>query len=110
MSKTVTRAMLSEQAAEATELLKADVSHIGQRMFELIGAELIAGETVKLTGFGSLQVRHRAERVGRNPRTGEEHRIAPHSTVMFIPSAKLREALDAISANGGKPASKKTKD
>lgn len=107
MSKTVTRAMLSEQAAEATELLKADVSMIGQRMFELIGAELIAGETVKLTGFGSLQVRHRAERVGRNPRTGEEHKIAPHSTVMFVPSAKLRSALDDLSAKPKKKGAQK---
>ena len=35
-----------------------------------------------------------AERIGRNPRTGEEHRIAPHHTVVLIPSARLREALE----------------
>lgn len=96
MSKTVTRAMLADKAAENTELARSDTMAVGQRMFELIAEELMSGETVKLTGFGSLQVRTRAERVGRNPRTGEQHRIAPHSTVMFIPSAKLKEALDGL--------------
>jgi len=63
-------------------------------MFELIGNALMAGETVKLTGFGTLQVRSRAERMGRNPRTGEQYRIDPRHTVVFIPGARLREALD----------------
>lgn len=65
-------------------------------MFELMAEALMQGETVKLTGFGSLQVRSRAERVGRNPRTGTEHRIAPRHTVVLTPSARLRDALDAM--------------
>lgn len=68
-------------------------------MFELIGDALKSGETVKLTGFGTLEVRSRAERVGRNPRTGDQHRIAPRHTVVFIPSARLREALDNLVAD-----------
>lgn len=96
MDKTVTRAMLSERAANVTTLARTDVIAIEQRLFELIGLALMDGETVKLTGFGSLQVRSRAERVGRNPRTGEEHRIAPHQSVVFIPGARLREALSAL--------------
>lgn len=95
MSKTVTRAMLSEVAAEQTGVPKPDVTRIADRMFELMGDALMQRETVKLTGFGSLQVRSRAERVGRNPRTGTEHRIAPRHTVVLTPSAKLRDALDA---------------
>jgi integration host factor subunit alpha len=93
VNKTVTRAVLSERAANVTALARPDVAAIEQRMFELIGQALIAGDNVKLTGFGTLQVRSRAERIGRNPRTGEEHRIAPHQIVVFIPGAKLREAL-----------------
>ncbi|MCW5721469.1 MAG: HU family DNA-binding protein [Devosia sp.] len=77
MAKTVTRAMLSEAVAEATGFARADVSQIGDRLIELIGEALMDGETVKLTGFGSLQVRSRAERVGRNPRTGTDCRCAP---------------------------------
>lgn len=96
MAKTVTRAMLSEAVAEATGFARADVSQIGDRLIELIGEALMDGETVKLTGFGSLQVRSRAERVGRNPRTGTEHRISARHTVTFTPSGRLREALDAL--------------
>ncbi|ODT73628.1 MAG: hypothetical protein ABS76_38695 [Pelagibacterium sp. SCN 64-44] len=94
MDKTVTRATLSEQAAEATGLARSEVAAIGQLMFELLGAALMAGETVKLTGFGSLQVRSRARRMGRNPRTGDAHPIAPHRAVIFVPGARLRAALD----------------
>jgi integration host factor subunit alpha len=96
VSTTVTRAVITAAASDATGLAKSDVTAIGQRMFELIGDALKAGDTVKLTGFGTLQVRSRAERIGRNPRTGTEHKITPRHTVIFTPSAKLREALDEL--------------
>jgi integration host factor subunit alpha len=97
VSTTITRAIITIAASETTGLSKNDVTAIGQRMFELIGDALKAGETVKLTGFGTLAVRSRAERVGRNPRTGTEHRITPRHTVTFPPSARLRDALDELS-------------
>lgn len=96
MDNTVTRAMLSDKAAETAGVSRNDAADIGQRLFEMVGEALADGESVKLTGFGSLQVRSRAERVGRNPRTGEEHSITPHRTVVFVPSAKLRDALDKL--------------
>lgn len=96
MAKTVTRAMLSEAVADATGFARTDVSQIGDRLITLIGEALMEGETVKLTGFGSLQVRSRAERVGRNPRTGTEHKITARHTVTFTPSGRLRDALDAL--------------
>ena len=101
MDKTVTRAILGERAADATGLARIDTAKIGERMFELIGEALKQGETVKLSGFATLDVRSRAERVGRNPRTGEQHRIAPHHTVVLIPSARLREALVAGDGKNG---------
>ncbi len=96
LNKTITRAMLSEAAARLTGLNKADTAAVGEAMFALVGQALMAGETVKLTGFGSLQVRSRAERLGRNPRTGTEHRISPRQTVVFTPSAQLREAMNPV--------------
>jgi integration host factor subunit alpha len=88
--------MLAEAATNSTGLAKPEVAQIEERMFELIGTALSDGETVKLTGFGSLQVRSRAERIGRNPRTGTEHAITPRHTVVFTPSARLRDALDKL--------------
>lgn len=93
MDKTITRAMLSEAAARRAGVSKADAASVGEAMFALMGEALMAGENVKLTAFGSLQVRERAERLGRNPRTGTEHRISPRRTVVFTPSAQLRDAL-----------------
>lgn len=94
MTTTITRALLSEAAARRTGLGKADTAAIGEAMFALMGEALMAGENVKLTAFGSLQVRARAERLGRNPRTGTEHRISPRQTVVFTPSAQLRETIE----------------
>lgn len=102
MDQTVTRAMLSEKAAEVADVSRNDAVAVGQRLFELVGEALMDGQSVKLTGFGSLQVRSRAERIGRNPRTGEEHRIVPHRTIVLIPSAKLRDALEALAASAQK--------
>lgn len=95
MTRTVTRAMLTASAAATTGCARADIGQVGERMFALIGEALMAGETVKLSGFASLQVRTRAERTGRNPRTGEEHPIPARRAVVLTPSARLREALDA---------------
>jgi integration host factor subunit alpha len=94
VNQTITRAMLCEGAAEATGLDRRDVAVVCDGMFRLMREALMAGENVKLTGFGSLQVRSRAERVGRNPRTGTEHVISSRHTVVLTPSAQMREALD----------------
>lgn len=102
MTATVTRALVTTAACEATGLPKADVAAIGQRMFELMADALKSGDTVKLTGFGTLEVRSRAERIGRNPRTGTEHKITPRQTVVFTPSAKLRTGLDTLKGKNGK--------
>ncbi|MHA6689640.1 integration host factor subunit alpha [Devosia sp. A449] len=96
MTTTVTRAMLSDAAARRTGLSRADTAAVGEAMFALIAEALMAGENVKLTAFGTLQLRDRAERIGRNPRTGTEHRIAPRQTVVFTPSAQLRQALGQL--------------
>lgn len=93
LGNTITRAKLSEAAAQRTGLNKADTAAVCDAMFTLMCEALMDAETVKLTGFGSLQVRSRAERVGRNPRTGTEHKISSRHTVVFTPSAQLREAL-----------------
>lgn len=93
--------MLCEAAARRTGLSRSDTAAISEAMFVLMAGALMSGQNVKLTAFGSLQLRSRAERVGRNPRTGTEHRIAPRQTVVFTPSAQLREALNGHAASAG---------
>ena len=61
LTTTITRAMLSEAAARRTGLSRADTAAVGDTMFALMTEALMSGENVKLTAFGSLQVRARAE-------------------------------------------------
>ena len=52
-------------------------------------SRLVAGESVKLSGFGSLVVIRRRGRLGRNPQTGDRLQLAPSSYVTFRPSRKI---------------------
>jgi len=62
-------------------------------VLDTITAELAAGGPVTLTGFGTFEVRDRAARTGRHPRTGEPMDIPPGRTLSFRPSARLRHLL-----------------
>ncbi len=52
------------------------------------------GETVKLSSFGSFVVRQKGERIGRNPKTGEEVPIAPRRVMVFKPSNILKQQIN----------------
>ena len=56
---------------------------------------LISGESIKLVHFGTLGVRKKASRRGRNPRTGEAMEITKRSMVSFKPSKGLREKINS---------------
>lgn len=55
---------------------------------------LIAGDSITLTGFGSFKVNERAERKGRNPRSGEELTIKACKVVRFTPGKSLKDAIN----------------
>jgi integration host factor subunit alpha len=57
----------------------------------------VRGESVKLSGFGTFTVRNKAERVGRNPKTGVEVPIEPRRVLTFNPSNVLK---DHVNGNG----------
>jgi len=79
---------LVNAVAMKTGAKKKDVDMILSATLDTIGEALSAGEKVQLTGFGSFEVRHRAERMGRNPRTREEMLI-PASKVPAFKAGKL---------------------
>jgi integration host factor subunit alpha len=87
--KNITRADLREAISQKVGLSRAESADlVGQVLAEICGT-LAAGETVKLSAFGSFVVRHKAERVGRNPKTGGEVPIHPRRVIMFKPSPVL---------------------
>jgi integration host factor subunit beta len=91
----MTKSDLIKRLAEANpHLYVRDIERIVGRVFEEIGAALARGDRVELRGFGAFSVRARAERVGRNPRTGDEVAV-PNKVVPYFKTGKeLRDRLN----------------
>ncbi len=92
--KTVTRADLVEALAKRANMQRADANRLLTRMLEMMQDSMVDGETVKLSRFGNFNVRAKRQRVGRNPKTGEEVPITPRRVVTFRPSQMLREFVE----------------
>ncbi len=93
-SKTVTRADLVEALARRSTLQRADANRLLSRMLEIMQDAMVAGEIVKLSRFGNFNVRAKRQRIGRNPKTGEEVPITPRRVVTFRPSQMLRDFVE----------------
>jgi integration host factor subunit alpha len=87
---TLTKAELSELLFERLGLNKRESKDMVEAFFDLINDALVQGNEVKLSGFGNFQIRSKAPRPGRNPRTGEVIPIEARSVVTFHASAKLK--------------------
>lgn len=77
--------------AERSGLTKKDAEKAVNATIETIEAALANGDKVSLVGFGTFEVRDRAARVGRNPQTGEEIRIAAAKVPTFKPGKGLKD-------------------
>jgi integration host factor subunit alpha len=87
---TLTKAELAELLFEQLGLNKRESKDMVEAFFDLIVEQLVAGKDVKLSGFGNFQIRHKAARPGRNPRTGEAIPIKARRVVTFHASNKLK--------------------
>jgi integration host factor subunit alpha len=87
---TLTKAELSELLFERLGLNKRESKDMVEAFFELVHGSLVEGTEVKLSGFGNFQIRRKAPRPGRNPRTGEAIPINARNVVTFHASAKLK--------------------
>ena len=73
--RTVTRADLSEAVYQEVGLSRNESADLVETVLAEISHALVRGEMVKISSFGSFAVRHKGERVGRNPKTGEQIEI-----------------------------------
>ena len=87
---TLTRAQLTETIYAQVGLSRNDSADLLQTVLERMSAALEAGETVKITGFGTFAVRQKGRRIGRNPKTGVEVAILPRRVLTFRPSQVLK--------------------
>ena len=106
---TVTRAQLAEAVYSEVGLSRNDSSQLVDEVLDEISQALIKGDIVKLSSFGSFQVRSKAQRVGRNPKTGEEVPILPRRVLVFRASHVLKDKInralgDASGRDGEKSA------
>jgi len=99
---TLTKADLAELLFERLGLNKRESKDMVEAFFDIILATLVSGRDVKLSGFGNFNIRRKAPRPGRNPRTGESIPIKARNVVTFHASHKLKDAVQ-----GDTPASEK---
>lgn len=90
----MTKAEIIEGIYERVGCSKKESAEIVETVFETIKQALERGEKVKISGFGNFEVRHKKERVGRNPQTGSEIVIEARSVLVFRPSQLLKAALN----------------
>lgn len=91
----LTKADLADMLFEQIGLNKREARDLIDAFFDLIAQTLTEGQDIKLTGFGTFQIRSKAARPGRNPRTGEEVPIKERRIVTFHASNKLKEQIAA---------------
>ena len=101
-ARTVTRADLSEAVYQEVGLSRNESADLVESVLNEISDALVRGEMVKLSSFGSFAVRQKGERVGRNPKTGEEVPILPRRVLVFHASHVLKNRINsALSRSNG---------
>ena len=90
---TLTKADLAELLFDRLGLNKRESKDMVEAFFEIVQGTLEAGHDVKLSGFGNFNIRHKAPRPGRNPRTGEAIPIKARQVVTFHASHKLKSIV-----------------
>ena len=91
--KTITRADLAEAVYRKVGLSRTESSQLVEMVLDEICGAIVRGETVKLSSFATFQVRSKNERIGRNPKTGEEVPISPRRVMTFKASNVLKQRI-----------------
>ena len=92
--RTVTRADLCEAVYQKVGLSRTESAALVELVLREISDCLERGETVKLSSFGSFVVRKKGQRIGRNPKTGEEVPIEPRRVMVFKPSNIMKSRIN----------------
>ncbi|MCG8690434.1 MAG: integration host factor subunit alpha [Minwuiales bacterium] len=101
-AKTVTRAHLSEAVYQEVGLSRNESAELVESVLDEIASSLVKGDSVKVSSFGSFQVRQKGGRVGRNPKTGEEVPIQPRRVLVFRASHVLKERINESMVGSGR--------
>ena len=92
---TLTRMDLAEAVFQEVGLSRNESAELVESVLQHMSDALVRGESVKISSFGTFNVRTKAARMGRNPKTGEEVPIAPRRVLTFRPSHLMKERVNA---------------
>ena len=98
--KTITRAHLGETVYQEVGLSRNESAELLEAVLTEVSNALSRGETVKVSSFGSFSVRQKGQRIGRNPKTGEEVPILPRKVLVFRPSQVLKDRINGLRRPG----------
>lgn len=90
----LTKAQIVESIQSQTGFSKNNSLEIMENLLEIIKRTLASGEDVLISNFGTFRVRHKKERKGRNPATGDAMMLAPRKVVTFKCSGNLRDGIN----------------
>lgn len=93
--KTLTRADLADALVRKIGLPRNESQDLVELVLGEISTTLSQGEGVKLSSFGSFGVRSKGQRIGRNPKTGEEVPITPRRVLVFRPSNIMKQRINS---------------
>ena len=101
--RTITRAQLSKSVYQEVGLSRNESADLLEMVLGEIASALTRGESVKISSFGSFSIRSKGQRVGRNPKTGEEVPILPRRVLVFRPSQLLKSRINdgAVATTSG---------
>ena len=92
--RTVTRADLTDAVYQEVGLSRNESADLVDSVLGEIASALVRGDVVKISSFGSFSVRQKGQRIGRNPKTGEEVPILPRRVVVFRASNVLKSHIN----------------
>ncbi len=96
MSKTLTRADLSNAVYREIGLSLSESTQLVDTVIDEICDALASGDMVKLSSFGTFKLRRKKERIGRNPKTGVEVPISPRTVLSFNASNILKQKVNDV--------------
>jgi len=90
---TLTRAEIAEAINRKLGLSRAESLAMVESILRLMTSALAKGENLKISGFGTFLLRDKAQRIGRNPKTGVEVPITPRRVLTFRASQMLKDRI-----------------
>lgn len=97
-AKTLTRMDLAEAVFRDVGLSRHESAQLVESVLSHVSDALVRGEQVKISSFGTFSVREKSERMGRNPKTGQEVPITPRRVLSFRPSHLMKDRVAAGNA------------